>query len=95
LIYFLEAMGLDGDGFKLAKTIKRFDFSHTSNLAFIHSMSVPNTDKSKMLLILGSGGSHSGTNWKRTGYCGLGTAVKNLGLSTSKPLKIDFVVSLV
>jgi hypothetical protein len=39
-----------------------------------------------------SGGSHTGSDLKRTGYCGLGTAVRKLGLDTDAALSIDFVV---
>ncbi|PYI00130.1 phospholipase D/nuclease [Aspergillus ellipticus CBS 707.79] len=52
-----------------------FDFSKTSKYAFVHTI----------------GGSHTGNAWKRTGYCGLGHAVSSLGLSTSKPVNLDFV----
>lgn len=43
-------------------------------------------------LILCRGGSHSGNVWNRTGYCGLGAAVKQLGLQTEDAANIDFVV---
>jgi hypothetical protein len=39
-----------------------------------------------------SGGSHAGSGLKRTGYCGLGTAVRELGLDSESALNIDFVV---
>jgi len=41
-----------------------------------------------------SGGSHSGQALKRTGYCGLGTAVRNLALHTEETLDIDVVVCI-
>lgn len=44
-------------------------------------------------LINNRGGSHVGESWRRTGYCGLGRAVESLGLRTSKPVNIDYVVS--
>ena len=56
-------------------SILNFDFSKTSHLAFIHSI----------------GGSHFGTRWKRTGYCGLGSAIQELGLHTKHALDIDIV----
>jgi len=56
-------------------SILNFDFSKTSHLAFIHSI----------------GGSHFGTEWKRTGYCGLGSAIQELGLVTKHALEIDIV----
>ena len=74
LIYFLEAMGLEHS---IIESIYHFDFTATTDLAFIHSI----------------GGEHTGESWQRTGYCGLGHAVKKLGLGTEKPLHIDFVTS--
>jgi len=56
-------------------SILHFDFSKTSHLAFIHSI----------------GGSHCGTAWKHTGYCGLGSAIQELGLGTKQSLEIDIV----
>lgn len=56
-----------------------FDYTATKDLAFVHNI----------------GGAHSGESWKRTGYCGLGRAVKRLGLATDKHLHIDFVTSSV
>jgi Tyrosyl-DNA phosphodiesterase len=56
-------------------SILNFDFSRTAHLAFIHSI----------------GGSHFGTEWKRTGYCGLGSAIQELGLGTKHTLEIDIV----
>ncbi|KAK2867832.1 hypothetical protein FQN49_003430 [Arthroderma sp. PD_2] len=38
------------------------------------------------------GGSHIDSH-ERTGHCGLGTAVKSLGLQVSRPLKLDYVAS--
>ena len=58
-------------------SIYYFDYTATKDLAFIHSI----------------GGEHSGESWQRTGYCGLGQAVKQLGLGTEKPLHIDCVTS--
>lgn len=56
-----------------------FDFTKTKDLAFVHNI----------------GGAHSGKLQQRTGYCGLGRAVKELGLATDQPLQIDFVTSSV
>ena len=56
--------------------VMRFDFSATDELAFVHSI----------------GGSHSEERWRRTGYCGLGRAVKALGLQQDGPMEVDFVV---
>ncbi|KZF21292.1 phospholipase D/nuclease [Xylona heveae TC161] len=52
-----------------------FDFTATKDIAFVHTI----------------GGSHMGQKWRRTGYCGLGRAIKSLGLDTNEPLEIDFV----
>lgn len=40
-----------------------------------------------------SGGTHVGTDSTTTGYAGLGTAVRKLGLATQETLEIDVVVS--
>ncbi|PUU73659.1 tyrosyl-DNA phosphodiesterase-domain-containing protein [Tuber borchii] len=53
------------------------DFSKTKDMAFVHSI----------------GGSNVGKDWRRTGYSGLGTAVKALGLSSGPGLEFDFVTS--
>ncbi|KAH8600886.1 tyrosyl-DNA phosphodiesterase-domain-containing protein [Bisporella sp. PMI_857] len=74
LLYFLQAMGLEK---RVVDSILKFDFSRTSNLAFVHSI----------------GGAHSGASWKRTGFCGLATAVKHLGLRTQGALQIDVASS--
>ncbi|KAG9239404.1 tyrosyl-DNA phosphodiesterase domain protein [Amylocarpus encephaloides] len=58
-------------------SLRNFDFSRTADLAFIHSI----------------GGSHSGANLKRTGYCGLGAAVQQLGLQTEQALSVDLVAA--
>lgn len=43
--------------------------------------------------LLSSGGSHlAGTKMPTTGLCGLGKAVRDLGLDTEGPLNIDFLV---
>ncbi|RAL08298.1 uncharacterized protein BO97DRAFT_446203 [Aspergillus homomorphus CBS 101889] len=57
--------------------LKRFDFAKTAKYAFVHTI----------------GGAHTGTAWERTGYCGLGRAVRSMGLRTSQPLNLDFVSS--
>lgn len=56
-----------------------FDFSRTKDFAFIHSI----------------GGVHIGKDepWRRTGYCALGSVVKEMGLETSEALSIDYVTS--
>ncbi|KAI9772892.1 MAG: hypothetical protein M1840_008774 [Geoglossum simile] len=59
------------------KGLLNFDFTGTSELAFVHTI----------------GGSHGGGDWKRTGYCGLGTAIQRLGLQTRDSLCMDIVTS--
>ena len=59
------------------QSLYAFDFSATKGLAFVHSI----------------GGAHAGEAWRRTGYCGLGKAVKDLGLATDSELDIDFIAS--
>ncbi|MCJ1312781.1 hypothetical protein MMC25_006457 [Agyrium rufum] len=56
-----------------------FDWQETKNYAFIHTI----------------GGAHMGADepWRRTGYCGLGNAVTQLGLATEQRLHLDFVTS--
>lgn len=38
------------------------------------------------------GGSHT-KDWNRTGFCGLGRAIKKLGYQSGKGLEVDYVVS--
>ena len=61
------------------QSVLNFDFSKTKDLAFVHSI----------------GGAHSGEDgtWRRTGYGGLGKAIKELGLQTDEPLSLDIVTS--
>lgn len=40
-----------------------------------------------------SGGQHTGTEWKNTGFCGLAGTVQELGLQNPGPLQMDFLVS--
>ena len=61
----------------IIQSLHKFDFSATKEFAFVHTI----------------GGSHGGTQWKRTGYCGLGRAIQHLDLATDEPLAIDFVAS--
>lgn len=63
----------------IINSMYNFDFTATEDLAFVHTI----------------GGAHSNESWQRTGYCGLGRAVKKLGLATDKPLHVDFVTSSV
>ncbi|KAI2642772.1 tyrosyl-DNA phosphodiesterase-domain-containing protein [Xylaria nigripes] len=59
----------------LIESLEKYDFSETGRYRFIHTI----------------GQSHVGSAWQRTGYCGLGRAVKSLGLATQSRVKIDFV----
>ncbi|KAI0127492.1 ubiquitin interaction domain-containing protein [Xylariales sp. AK1849] len=62
----------------LVRSLSKYDFSETSRYAFVHTI----------------GKSHVGNDsWKRTGYCGLGRAVSNLGLNSSVDIELDYVVS--
>ncbi|RPB05816.1 phospholipase D/nuclease [Choiromyces venosus 120613-1] len=61
----------------LLNGLYQYDFSKTKDKAFVHSI----------------GGSNAGEDWCRTGYSGLGTAVKALGLSSGPGLEFDFVTS--
>ena len=64
----------------VVQSVHRFDFVRTKDLAFVHTI----------------GGAHTEEEaWRRTGYCGLGRAVQQLGLETHKSLNIDFVTSSV
>ena len=62
---------------KIVQSIYNFDFTETRDLAFVHTI----------------GGAHIGDAWQRTGYCGLGRAIKTLNLNTTQSLSIDFVTS--
>jgi hypothetical protein len=53
-----------------------YDFKKTAGMAFVHSI----------------GGSSSGDNWKRTGYCGLGNSIRKLGCASGRGLEVDYVV---
>lgn len=63
----------------ILEAMRKVDYTKTRDMAFIHSI----------------GGPHWGEAIKRTGYPGLGTAVKTLGLQSGKGLEVDFVVRLV
>jgi hypothetical protein len=64
---------------KIIQSIPKFDFSRTKDLAFVHSI----------------GGIHVGKDepWRRTGFCGLGSAIRELNLANEGPLEIDYVTS--
>ncbi|POS74731.1 ubiquitin interaction domain-containing protein [Diaporthe helianthi] len=63
---------------KMVQSLRNYDFSETSRYGFIHTI----------------GGSHPNVDtWARTGYCGLGSTVKTLGLGSDKPVEVDYVSS--
>ncbi|KAI9832074.1 MAG: hypothetical protein M1826_002402 [Phylliscum demangeonii] len=59
--------------------VLKFDFSATQRYALVHTI----------------GGPHTGEDWRRTGYCGLGRAVHILGAQHDGPLDIEYVTSSV
>ncbi|KAI1129584.1 tyrosyl-DNA phosphodiesterase-domain-containing protein [Nemania abortiva] len=61
----------------LIGSLSKYDFSETNQYRFVHTI----------------GQSHAGEGWQRTGYCGLGQAVKSLGLATTSDIELDFVVA--
>ena len=64
----------------VVQSVHKFDFSKTKDLAFVHTIGGVHTEEGV---------------WRRTGYCGLGRAVQQLGLDTHDSLKVDFVTSSV
>ncbi|KAL9623294.1 MAG: hypothetical protein Q9160_002401 [Pyrenula sp. 1 TL-2023] len=54
-----------------------FDFQKTAHLGFVHSI----------------GGSHVEEDWRKTGLCGLGATIRNLGLSSPLPIALDYIAS--
>ena len=63
----------------ILESISNFDFTATNDLAFVHTI----------------GGAHFRESSFRTGYCGLGKAVRELKLDTDTALEINFVTSSV
>jgi hypothetical protein len=74
LMYFLERMGLQ-EGAR--NGVLNFDFSNTTNIAFIHSIFGPHYDD----------------DLNRTGSPGLSRAIKKLGLECRDTLELDFASS--
>jgi len=62
---------------EIVNSLYDFDFSATKDIAFVHTI----------------GGAHTGEAWRRSGYCGLGRAVRQLGLATEQQLQMDFITS--
>ncbi|KAL7912324.1 phospholipase D/nuclease [Trichoderma velutinum] len=75
LVHFLQATGV---GEKMVASLSNYDFSKTSDIAFVHT--IP--------------GSHTGKTAERTGYCGLGASVAALGLANPEPVEVDLCASL-
>ncbi|CAG8896541.1 unnamed protein product [Penicillium egyptiacum] len=61
----------------IIKKLDEFDFSETKRYAFVHTVGGTNTDG----------------NWQRTGFSGLGRAIKTLGLETNAPINVDYIAS--
>ncbi|KAI0382763.1 phospholipase D/nuclease [Hypomontagnella monticulosa] len=61
----------------LISSLANYDFSEANRYRFVHTI----------------GGSHVGDKWQRTGYCGLGRAIKSLGIDTTGHIEVDFVAS--
>ncbi|KAJ5932975.1 hypothetical protein N7516_007464 [Penicillium verrucosum] len=61
----------------IIKKLDEFDFSETKRYAFVHTVGGTNTDDT----------------WQRTGFSGLGRAIKTLGLETNAPINVDYVAS--
>lgn len=63
---------------KMIQSLRNYDFAETSRYAFVHTIA----------------GSHPDADaWQRTGYCGLGRAIKALGLATDEEVELDYVCS--
>ncbi|KAI0901612.1 phospholipase D/nuclease [Annulohypoxylon nitens] len=61
----------------LVNSLSNYDFSEANHYRFVHSIAA----------------SHVGDKWQRTGYCGLGRAIKSLGLNTTGDIEVDYMVS--
>ncbi|EKV12245.1 hypothetical protein PDIG_45700 [Penicillium digitatum PHI26] len=61
----------------IIKKLDEFDFSETKRYAFVHTV----------------GGSNTEDKWQRTGFSGLGRAIKALGLETNAPINVNYVAS--
>lgn len=83
LMQFLQAQDIPDD---VLRRLSRFDFAATAqrNIAFVHTIGGAHTDE--------------GT-WRRTGHCGLGRTVRQMGLAPrtaeGESIEIDFVTSSV
>lgn len=63
---------------KMIQSLRNYDFAETSRYGFVHTIA----------------GSHPNPDvWQRTGHCGLGRAIKALGLATDEEVELDYVCS--
>lgn len=63
---------------KMIQSLRNYDFGETRRYGFVHTIA----------------GSHPDSDaWQRTGYCGLGRAIKALGLATQDDVELDYVCS--
>ncbi|KAB5558681.1 tyrosyl-DNA phosphodiesterase-domain-containing protein [Coniochaeta sp. 2T2.1] len=62
---------------RLVRSLRKYDFEETRRFGFVHSVA----------------GGHADDAWRRTGYCGLGRTVKDLGLSTDGLVEVDILTS--
>ncbi|KAJ5521244.1 hypothetical protein N7527_005359 [Penicillium freii] len=61
----------------IIKKLDEFDFSETKRYAFVHTV----------------GGTNTEGKWQRTGFSGLGRAIKTLGLETKAPINVNYIAS--
>jgi hypothetical protein len=64
-----------------------FDFESEFSVFYLHCRLYLLTDENRS-------GSHMDESWKRTGYSGLGRAVKDMGWASNDPIQVDYIVSL-
>jgi hypothetical protein len=76
LVELLRFAAKQGIPDHVLNALVHYDFAETKSMAFVHSI----------------GGSHGVDEWMRTGFCGLGTAIKKLGYYSGKGLEVDYVV---
>jgi len=76
LVELLRFAAKQGIPDHVLNALVHYDFAETESMAFVHSI----------------GGSHGADEWMRTGFCGLGTAIKKLGYCSGKGLEVDYVV---
>ncbi|KAI9721142.1 MAG: hypothetical protein M1828_005248 [Chrysothrix sp. TS-e1954] len=81
LLHFIDAQGIDQDfsGSPIAAAVRKFDFSNTKHLAFVHNIY----------------GSHLEEDAQSTGFPLLAKSIRALGLESqpSEPMQVDFAAS--